>query len=410
MIAFASLFGGFGGVDIAARAAGMELAWSVELDAAVAEVARANLRHRVHVADILDCDPMRFDAVDVLHASPPCTNASVANAQGGETALDRALARKVAAFVTTLQPHIFTLENVWGYRKFLSWRLIEEALHRAGYWVSVEHVNAADAGVPQTRKRMIVRAVRGGFVPYLPEPQPWVGWYAAVEDLIPTLPESRFADWQMARLPSFLASTLVGSGGYDGKVVTAQERDPAFTVTENENQLVLRAFLVGDQERQIAMEADPAFTVRAGGNGGAMPKAFLLPGGGNTNFAEAHAGKGCRYEDEPAHTVVATSKEGGAFPRAWLVDGANTTEGQLSFRDDSQPALTVTSGGPKHPLRSLLNTGRVVAMTVRALARFQSFPDQYCFSGNARLDARGIGNAVPPLLYQRIIASLVERI
>ncbi len=377
MTTFASLFGGFGGADCGARDAGLELAWSIELDEAIAEVAHANLGHRVHVANILDCDPFDFDEVTVLHASPPCPNFSIANANGGETALDIALAGKVIAFMTTLKPRIFTLENVIAYRHSHSWRMIEAALMLADYWLHVEHVNAADYGVPQARKRMIVRAIRGDFVPYLPKPVPWVGWYAAIEDLLPTLPESRFADWQLARLPKLLASTLVGSGGYDGKVVTAQEKEPSFTVTANENQLVVRA--------------------------------FLMPGGGNTNFVETHPSKGCRYADQPAHTITATSKEGGAMPKAWLVDSTNArTDGSMTIRGDGEPAFTVTTGGPKHPMRALFDNDRVVSMTPRALARFQSFPDWYELPDNARLAAKGIGNAIPPLLYQRIIKPLVE--
>jgi DNA (cytosine-5)-methyltransferase 1 len=46
-------------------------------------------------------------------------------------------------------------------------------------------------------------------------------------------------------------------------------------------------------------------------------------------------------------------------------------------------------------------------MTPRALARFQSFPDWYELPENARLAAKGIGNACPPLLMQRIYEHLL---
>ena len=63
----------------------------------------------------------------------------------------------------------------------------------------------------------------------------------------------------------------------------------------------------------------------------------------------------------------------------------------------------------KHPRRAWLFNGRVVAMTPRCLARFQSFPDSYILpdpnwlTGANDLACRVIGNAVPPLLYQRVI-------
>jgi site-specific DNA-cytosine methylase len=52
--------------------------------------------------------------------------------------------------------------------------------------------------------------------------------------------------------------------------------------------------------------------------------------------------------------------------------------------------------------RAWLSQGRVVRMTPRALARFQAFPDTYALPDGAALACRVIGNAVPPLLMQRI--------
>lgn len=411
MTSIGTLFGGFGGVDIGARQAGLELAWGVEYDAAIAEVANANLGNHVRVANLLDCDPIGFEAVDILHASPPCPAFSVANAGKGETALDIALGRKVAAFVATLKPKVFTLENVWAYRLSRSWHIIQEELHEQGYWVSVDHANAADYGVPQTRRRMIVRAVLGGFVPYPPEPVAWVGWYAAVADLIDTLPESQFAPWQLARLPELLQTVLVPQGGdqnYDLSVHAKEE--PSFTITANHNMLGVRAFLMqvqGEGGDGLLYADEPMQTVTAN-HGAAKYRAFLMAGGGNTNFEDAYPGKGCRYDEEPAMTITATSKEGGALPKAFLVDGNNANvDGSLSIRTDEQPSITVTASSYKGVQRAWLDIGRVVAMTPRALARFQSFPDWYKLPDNARLAAKGIGNAVPPLLYQGVIEPLL---
>ena len=331
---FGSLFSGFGGADIGAKNAGLELAWGVELEPAIAEVANANLGGHVQVMDILDADPHRFDRVDVIHASPPCPNFSVAKATRGETALDIALARKVAEFIAVLRPQVFTLENVYAYRLSKSWAIIEEALHIAGDWTNLAHVNSADFGVPQTRRRMIVRAVLGGWVPYLPPAEPWIGWYQAIEDLIPTLPESKFAKWQLDRIPETMQT-------------------------------------------------------------------FIVPGGNANSFD-------VRYQDEPARTVESVNRVGN-MPRAFLV---NTREGHqggnLTAVMDDEPIYTLpaTSSPARH--KAWLSYGRVVKMTTRALARFQSFPDTYELPDNNALACKGIGNAVPPLMYQKIIRQMVE--
>ena len=163
-----SLFTGFGGWDVGARAAGFDLAWGVEYIPEIAAVANANLGGHVRVGDILDMDPTTFEQVDALHVSPPCPNFSVAKTGRGETENDIALGRKVAEFIMVHRPRIFTLENVWGYRHSESWVIILETLNSLGYWFDMAHVNAADFGVPQTRKRMIVRAVLGDGCPACP--------------------------------------------------------------------------------------------------------------------------------------------------------------------------------------------------------------------------------------------------
>lgn len=164
---YGSLFTGFGGACLGARAAGLELVWGNELDPAIAEVGNYNLGGHIRVGNVLEQNPHDYERVDVLHMSPPCTRASVANGSAEvnedglkESPLDIALANKCIEFIETLQPEVVTLENVWGYRVFQSWKGgrkcegIQSALYRLGYWVSVEHVNSADFGVAQTRRRI----------------------------------------------------------------------------------------------------------------------------------------------------------------------------------------------------------------------------------------------------------------
>lgn len=423
MKTFADGFGGFGGATLGAIAAGLTPTWTIEIDPAIAEVNKANVGHDVIVADLLTLNPKRFDAPNFMHWSPPCTRASTANSRAElnedgtkESPLDMALANKIIEFTEAHLPDVVTIENVWAYRNFQSWKGgrrcegIQNALHRLGYWLSVEHVNAADHLVPQTRKRMIVRAIRGGFVPYLPDPTPWIGWYAAVADLIDTLPETQFAPWQLARLPELLRTVLVPQGGdqhYDLGVKGMEE--PSMTITANHNQLGIKAFLVSNAKTEfgdgLRSSDEPALIVTSQSNG--RLRAFLMPGGGNTNFEEAYPGRGCRYESEPARTVTTVTEAGGAMPKAWLIGGDNTSNG-TTMRTDTEPALTVTTGGPKHPSRSLLSSGKVVSMSPRCLARFQSFPDTFALPDNARLAAKGIGNACAPLLMQRIYEQLTE--
>jgi DNA (cytosine-5)-methyltransferase 1 len=56
----------------------------------------------------------------------------------------------------------------------------------------------------------------------------------------------------------------------------------------------------------------------------------------------------------------------------------------------------------------VLANGEVRSLTVQALARLQTFPDWYKWSGQSAIDVRGIGNSVPPLISQAIFKAIKQ--
>ena len=412
MTTIGTLFQGFGGVDIGAQAAGIEHAWGLEYAADIAGVAAANGFSAV-VADILDVNPRDFKYVDVLHASPPCPNFSNAKRDRGETTHDIAMADAVVEFIRVIQPRVFTLENVIGYRNAVGFANILAVLNELGYLYDVAHINAADFGVPQTRRRLWVRAMRGGLIPSLPPAEPWVGWYQAIEDLIPGLPESKFAPWQLARLPEELKVELYGAGGYNGNIVSAGIDAPAFTVTANTNQgSQLRAFLVGGANTSRAQAApgvgvsdfdEPSRVVNA--SNAIAWRAFIVDDQNNGNpDRNGERGLTIRGSVSPMFTVSATQTR--CSIRTYLLPSSgHTKDGGGASREDAAPSPTIRS--TQGQMRSWLTDGRVVAMTPRCLARFQSFPDWYELPDKNALACRGIGNAVPPLLYEKLIRQFI---
>jgi site-specific DNA-cytosine methylase len=375
----------------------------------------------IMTTDVTLIDPDGFEVPTVLHASPPCPNFSTANQGRGETERDLALANAMCKFIQALRPPVVTLENVYLYRESGSFKAILKTLHRAGYQFDYWHINAADYGVPQTRKRLLLMAARD-FVPQKPpathaafdeltpmfDPRcPWVGWYEAIADLVPDLPDSEFAPWQKERLPDVIEETLIVAEQPNAGGQCRRAGEPMKTVTAQPAGGLPRVFLVDsagwvDSEglrNLVTRDTDaPCNTVVS--NHGRRPMRALIVDP-NSNL-EAW-GSGIRWDTEPIHAVTEQAK---GVTRAFIVTGQTKWGGsRVQLRNRESPSFTVPAN-VKGDWRAQVPAGRVVQMTSRALARFQSFPDDYALPKNNTLACRVIGNAVPPLLYQRVVESI----
>lgn len=357
-----TMFTGGALFDVGATQAGFESIWGIEKIDKIADVARLN-GFPVQTADVINVDFSKLHKPDHLHASPPCPNFSVAKTGAIETELDIAMTQSVCRALVELRSETFTLENVVGYRNSQSFKLIARCLSDLGYWWDATNLIAANFGVPQTRLRLWIRARRGLLMGY-PSAEKWQGWYQAIEDLIPTLPDSEFAPWQLARLPEEYKTFMLEQGS---RSPILEPIKPAQTITSNNNQSAV--------------------------------KAFIFAGAGNTNFADAEPGKGMRFECEQAHTIAAG--RGGRTPTAFVLDAGNAgrRDGKITLRNADQPHQTVTASMDRTPSRAFI--GRVVKMTIQALGRFQTVPDSY-----KGLTIKINGNGCPPLEVKKILETL----
>jgi DNA (cytosine-5)-methyltransferase 1 len=353
----ATLFSGGGGVEALLKER-INFVHAVEYDPAIAAVYRANHGDHVQVASVCDVDYAAWGALDYLHASPVCKEFSQAKTGGTEGENDIQTALAVVRCLEETQPRVFTLENVGAYQHSKSYKLICRALDLAGYMWHAEVLNSADFGVPQTRRRLILRAVRDALLPGLAAPERWVGWYEAIEDIIDTLPASQFAPWQMARLPSILSTSLIDcTHRTDADLTVRSLEAPAHTIASSH--------------------------FRRPGN---EPRAFIL------SNAATEYGDGIRSAAEPCHSITAQA-DGRTRPP--LVASAD------------EPMWTVRAASYKGYARAWLSAGRVVKMTPRALARFQSLPDSYQLPDKSSLACTVIGNMVPSLMMQKIVEPLL---
>jgi DNA (cytosine-5)-methyltransferase 1 len=415
----ASLFSGGGLKTIGAIAAGFTPVLSVEYDPRIAAIYRKNLgtEHLIE-SDVRSVDYLPWRGkVDLLKASPACTRISVANADAGETELDISCAEAVGRAIREMQPRAVWIENVRQYQNTVSLTRIMDTLTAEGYFVDIQVVNAADYGVPQSRFRMILRAMRDGFPPQLPAPVEHVGWYSAIEDLIPNLSTTQLAGWQLDRLKLETLDNFLVRGvtdGFDGADVTPiPQGHPAPVVTASQGKHPMRAiigdFLNTSRDATRSVASDPCMTVtcsNAGRRPKSMPRVFLLEGTSAGDRAPQ-----VKESDDPAFTICAGS--GGRVHRAIVPKEQHNGIGHL-FGDDADFYRIPTKQSEalpqdkKESVMQILEKCAVLAVDSRCMARFQTVPDWYQLSGNSQLDATNIGNGVPCLLAQRTDEQIAE--
>jgi DNA (cytosine-5)-methyltransferase 1 len=167
------------------------------------------------VARAEDGEPLRiqdvptFPKADVVIGGPPCQGFSPLNMKG--VGLDRrGLWREYLRALRESEASAFVMENVPELLRSAEYTSFQRSARRLGYSVEGQVLNAADFGVPQTRRRAIVIGIRNGEMrwpaPTHAHPEeagalgrlPWRTFREAVEGL-PLQPTG--TDWHNARNP-----------------------------------------------------------------------------------------------------------------------------------------------------------------------------------------------------------------
>lgn len=184
------LFAGAGGWSEGLRMLGLSEV-GVEWDANACRTAKAAGHTRVRAdVETLPTAPMR-GKVEGLIASPPCQDFSLAGARAGVNGERGRLITQVLRWACDLRPRWVACEQVPPCLPI--WQQYAEVMRGWGYrtWVGV--LNAADWGVPQTRKRAFLLAsldrqpqqpapthAKGGDVDLFGERRPWVSMAEAL--------------------------------------------------------------------------------------------------------------------------------------------------------------------------------------------------------------------------------------
>lgn len=380
------LFAGAGGLSKGFQMAGFDIGCGVDLDADSMESYQKNLGAPGLVRDVMTVSGQDILAAtggrrpQVVLGGPSCQGFSTSGGLskgGGRDLYDprNSLYREYVRLVSDLQPDWVVLENVPGLLLYHHGQVAMELLAmlaEIGYQAVPRILLAADFGVPQLRRRLIVIACRGGSE--IPFPIPDFG--------DPTR-------WTNFALPFAHLSSVCESG---------KPKQPHRTLSEAIGDLP--PLRMGEQptDARYATRAKGAFQrwARKGGRGLAQHWAFKV--GDSDMAAIRHLQPGENWRALPPEILPAR------FKRIRPYD-ATTVLRRLRWDEPSYTITTkfneATTGSFIHPLDDR-------TLSIREAARLQSFPDSFTFSGSPHSIRRQIGNAVPPLLAQEIATTLLR--
>ncbi len=167
------MFAGAGGLSEGFRRAGFEAAVAIEFDKWAAATYEANFDGHVICAPIehVNVESMKggfawshssgvvtTGKIDVLVGGPPCQGFSPLGRMRDWDVRDprNKLWRHYVRILSTVRPAVFIIENVPELLKSEEFQTLKTTVAALGYKLNYEVLNAADFGVPQSRKRAFV--------------------------------------------------------------------------------------------------------------------------------------------------------------------------------------------------------------------------------------------------------------
>jgi DNA (cytosine-5)-methyltransferase 1 len=154
-----SLFSGAGGLDLGLIQAGNTVIWANDIDKDAVATYKENIGEHIVCDDIKNIDISTLPDCDVVVGGFPCQGFSQANMLRNIDDDRNQLYRFFYNTIKIKQPKYFIAENVKGILSLGKGEVIKTIVsdfEAAGFITSVNLVNMADYGVPQTRQRVII--------------------------------------------------------------------------------------------------------------------------------------------------------------------------------------------------------------------------------------------------------------
>ena len=155
-----SLFAGAGGMDLGFKNAGYDIVWANDFDPDSVKTYKKNIGDHIVLGDIEKIKNNKIPAnIDVVIGGFPCQGFSIANKSRHIDDSRNKLYKQMLRIIRDKKPKYFVAENVGGILTLGKGAVIQKIIKDfkgIGYKVDYKLLNAADYGVPQTRKRVFI--------------------------------------------------------------------------------------------------------------------------------------------------------------------------------------------------------------------------------------------------------------
>ncbi len=358
------LFCGCGGFSSGFLEAGFNIKYGIDSNKLIKETFDYNHPNSEFIlSDIFDLDPYDYEGkIEGLIGSPPCQQFSNAN-NNPDPNKGMELVNEYIRWVKILKPKFWLMENVPGIMKFLKWRIKDFKIPK------IKVFNSANYGVPQVRKRCFAGNYR--------DPEMTHSRYPYNYDIF----GKKIKKWR----------TVMDAIG-----------DLMF-LEPNQEIYINRSNKFFKKHKQDINKPSNHITTK--------DDCILL----NHNPIKLQNPEdfNCKYKqvkvtelDKSSRTIDTSVGRNVKNPR-FRLEICNSfslnNKGNKPNNQINEPNQCITTISPI----IVKNKKKYRRLTVRECARLQSFPDDFIFFGSLSSQYKMVGNAVPPLMAQKLAEGLL---
>ena len=394
-----SLFAGAGGMDLGFKNAGYDIVWANDIDADSVKTYQRNIGDHIYHGDIEKIRNNKIPSdIDIVIGGFPCQGFSIANKSRHIDDSRNKLYKQMLRIIKDKKPKYFVAENVGGILNLGKGAVIQKIIKdfkSIGYKVDYKLLNAADYGVPQSRKRVFIIGNRLG----LENP------YPKQTHQIPSTKKTLFDDMLEKQITAKEAIGFLAKVSLTNKIIYSNNRvihnHVGDTNVHDEfwgRKYPIHQFDICDYLKKWRKKA-----------------------GISTNKVDQHFG----YAHTAGHWFRKDNNSGSIpNPDDWkglkkllgfdnkydkqvttLVKKKIQFEQSLRITNWDTPSDTLTATSPE------IHVNLKRRLSVRECAIIQTFPDDFVFEGATfRSMHKQIGNAVPVLLAEKVAKGIKKMI